>query len=180
MWEYVRAVWLNKVAEVQRPVGHISIVIEKSPPNMVRMDQLPRQFPNHAVMGFNRSPHAICSSSLYREHAAENMVEGWRIEILRKLARRWVHRSHYVRRRIEEHESLFFTYEQLCENPAAQMAKLTERLPVLSTIDWDRPIRVKGYEPQGLVNQNERQIGNLSPAERERQYYELIRTRVPS
>jgi hypothetical protein len=42
-WASVRAVWLHRVAEL-RARGRVDVVIEKSPPNMVRLEGLLEAF----------------------------------------------------------------------------------------------------------------------------------------
>lgn len=54
-YESVKAVWLNRFQSVQRLVQHVDVVIEKSPPNMMRIEELSSQFRNYSFIANNRN-----------------------------------------------------------------------------------------------------------------------------
>ena len=74
-WESVRSVWLERAELIKSLVQDVDLIIEKSPPNLVRIDQLIAHFPNHSLVAFNRNPYAICSSIFYRNHDPKNKSE---------------------------------------------------------------------------------------------------------
>lgn len=165
-WESVRAVWMERIGFVQSLVKNVKLVIEKSPPNTVRMDQLANVFPNHAMIGFNRNPYANCASILYRNHAPQEKAEDERARILATLAEDWVFRSTYVKKWVEQFSLLLVTYESFCAAPDEQVAKIQAAIPGLEGINSRAEVKVKDYAPQGIVDQNPRQISKLSQAER--------------
>ncbi|MEM7391759.1 MAG: sulfotransferase [Verrucomicrobiota bacterium] len=165
-WSSVRAVWQARIGLVEKLVGPMKLVIEKSPPHLVRADQLVREFPQHRLVALNRNPHANLSSMLYRHHPAETMREPERIEMLKKLSRAWITRSTWLKQWIEQYRIMSLTYETFCEDPENALKKIAELLPFDAGFDPDRPVRVKDYPAQGIVNQNPRQVERLSKDER--------------
>jgi hypothetical protein len=92
-WESVKLVWSSRVALVEEMVAPVELVIEKSPPNLVRSNALLECFPKHEVLVFNRNPYGYCSSILYRQHQPEAKTLAQRAEILELMAHEWVYRS---------------------------------------------------------------------------------------
>lgn len=166
-WTSVRAVWLKRIERINQAFPDTTLIIEKSPPNAVRIDQLTETFPNHSLMAFNRDPYANSSSILHRHYRPERKTEEKRIELLSKLAAGWLFRSRWVKKWIEEREVVNFTYEQFCKDPSTCMAMLAVQVPVFETVNVDTEIKVKDYKKQGLINFNDTQISKLSPREKD-------------
>lgn len=166
-WSSVKAVWMSKVRMVEELVGRIDFVIEKSPPNLVRSAQLLEQFPKHEIIVFNRNPYANCASLLYRHHQPDLKSEDERIATLKVLAKKWLIRAGYAKNIITHHSPVTFTYEELCGDVAATVAKIKEQIPLLEGISPELEIKVKDYPPQKISDQNKRQIANLSEREKE-------------
>lgn len=166
-WESVKAVWFSRLHFIESLVGKRDVVIEKSPPNIVRIEGLTKHFPKHEFIVFNRNPYACCASILYRNHAPRNLPDEKRIEILKDKARLWVFRSEWLKRHIQTYAPIFFTYEQFCRDPKGTLEKVVAAVPELTGINPERLIKVKDYPPQQIIDQNERQIRNLSPADRD-------------
>lgn len=164
-WESVRSVWLKKIETIKASGVGIELIIEKSPPHLVRVDQLIKVFPNYSLIAFNRDPYANCASILYRNYNAAKESENSRLEIVSKLADDWLFRSKWIKKWIDELQLVSFTYEEFCADPAACVARLAVDIPVLQTIDVGKRIKVKDYDEQGIVNQNIRQISNLTRKE---------------
>jgi hypothetical protein len=160
-WTSVRAVWMERIELVRSLVGRVDLIIEKSPPNLVRLDGLIDTFPNHTLLAFNRNPFARCSSVLCRKPDPTRLTEPGRFRVLEDIAERWLVQAKWIRKWIEEKGIPFFTYESFCADPAACIAPLADRLPLLSNVDISSNIRVKDYQPQKLANQNVRQIAML-------------------
>ncbi|MEM1187951.1 MAG: sulfotransferase [Pseudomonadota bacterium] len=164
-WDSVRAVWLAKIREVEELAGRIDVVIEKSPPNLVRVNELLKAFANHQVVTFVRDPFANCSSVFFRHYVKESSPIEDRVARLQSLARGWVGRSRLIEKWREERGSIHFSYEDLCSDPSRQVQKIVDRVPKLVGIDFGSPLRVKDYEAQPLMNHNALQIGRLREAE---------------
>jgi hypothetical protein len=161
-YESVKAVWLNEFQEKLKSTPNIDVVIEKSPPNMMRIAKLSSQFDDFSFLTNNRNPYAFCVSSLYRNSDPENISKTKRKELLEELALSWIIRSRKIQESIIEYNIPLLTYEKFCQNPRSILKLL--RLPegVVDTIDLNAVIKVKDYKAQSIANQNERQTSNLT------------------
>lgn len=164
-WESVRSVWLNRIQLIRELVQDVDLIIEKSPPNLVRIDQLIEIFPQHTLLAFNRDPYANCSSILYRNHTLEDMQEAERVKIVSSIAKKWLFRSKWVKKWIDQWQIAYFTYEQFCSDPLACLAQLVDDIPELQTVDVKKSIKVKDYKMQGIINYNAKQISKLHQPE---------------
>jgi hypothetical protein len=164
-WESVRLTWLSRVRMVNDLTGKANIVIEKSPPNLVRHKQLLETFTNHEIIVFNRNPFANCASILYRNYCTESMSENDRLATMESLARHWVARSNYSKAIINSQGPLVFTYEQFCAAPAGIADAVVNKIPGLQGINPEVKICVKDYAPQQITNLNTIQISKLTSRE---------------
>lgn len=164
-WESVRAVWLKKIRNIQQSHKDIEIIIEKSPPNLVRVDHLINTFPNASLLAFNRNPYANCSSILHRIHKPKEHTQNTRVDLLKSKAAKWLDRSRWIRKWIFDLDVIHFTYEDLCSDPGQCISLLKETTHSFDKVDIGATIRVKDYKEQKLSNQNDRQIANLTHRE---------------
>lgn len=164
-WESVRSVWLHRVQFVRELVQDVDLVIEKSPPNLVRTGKLIETFPNHTLLAFNRNPFAYCSSLVYRDYQPVSMTPDERVDTFRRVAEGWLTRSIWIRKWIDELDIVHFTYEEFCRNPASCVARISRQAPVFQGVNVDKPIKVKDYRVQRIENQNVRQLARLKPEE---------------
>jgi len=160
-WDSVRSVWLSKFQLINSHVETISLIIEKSPPNLVRARQLRNNFPRSIFMAFNRDPYANCSSIFHRNHVQEGQTREQRTAILRLLAEEWIFRSQYVKQSVDDLNTPHFTYEQFCENASSCIMELSVHCPEIVDADIHAPLKIKEYRIQTLLNHNARQIGLL-------------------
>ncbi len=161
-YESLKAVWLNTYHNLEKLVGGIEVAIEKSPPNMMRMEKICAQFSNYSLLANNRDPYASCASRLYRDHLASEMSAEQRLEQLEQIAKAWLERSRKIRELTTRLDAPLLTYEQFCAHPRALAGKLQLHQDVVSTIQFDASVKVKDYPPQQIANQNSRQISQLS------------------
>jgi hypothetical protein len=167
-WDSVRAVWGQKVKQVEQLTGRVDVVIEKSPPNMVRAEALLNAYPHHEVLVFNRNPFANCASILYRNHKADELTDERRLHLLNVLARDWMRYAEHLKRIIEARAPIVLSYEDFCLDTERELEKVISRVPQLQEADPGRQVRVKDYEPQSISDHNARQIDRLSEAEKVR------------
>ena len=165
-WESVKATWLSQVNMIERLVGKIDVIIEKSPPHIVRADQLADTFPYSKFITFNRNPYANCASILYRHHNPAQKTEKKRILILQGLARDWIARSIWIKKWIDTLQTINLTYEQFCNDPKSQIQLVADALPSFTGVDVNQQLKIKDYPTQNISNQNRRQIANLSDQEK--------------
>ena len=161
-YESVKAVWLNVFQKEKKQNPHVEVVIEKSPPNMIRIEQLSSQFTDYSFLANNRDPYANCASILYRNYDPDNISSTKRKELLEQLAKAWLMRSNKLKEFITNHEVPLLTYEQFCQKPSSILEVLELPEGVSDTIDINAKIKVKDYKVQSISNQNERQISNLT------------------
>jgi hypothetical protein len=161
--ESIKAVWLHKFHTTQQLTKNIEVVIEKSPPNMMRLEEIASLFHHYSLLANNRNPYANCASILYSNYSIDDVANsGKRAIILKELAENWATRSIIIDRLKETHSIPLVTYEEFCERPSRVLSKL--RLPgdVAETINWHADVKVKNYPPQKIINQNKRQISKLT------------------
>lgn len=176
----VKATWLSVYQQVKRLTKNIDVVIEKSPPNMMRIKQLSSQFRNYSFIANNRDPYANCASILYRHHDADNLTPEERQKVRDRLVKAWIMRSLKVQELIESLKAPLLTYEDFCQNPSSIINKLNTPSGVSNSINPDANVKVKDYAPQPIINQNERQISKLADNEIEhiskllKSYSELV------
>ncbi len=164
-WPSVRAVWFRRLQFIAALAGEIDLVIEKSPPNLVRLEQLAEVFPRHSMSWLNRNPYAAVASHLQRRHDPDHLSGEDRAAAVRHLATLWMARSAVLREVRERREVAGFTYEALCADPGREIARLVDLHPALATVDIDAAVGVKDHAPHPLRNHNERQIGLLAAAD---------------
>lgn len=161
----VKATWLNRYQQVKRLTQNIDVVIEKSPPNMMRMSQIASQFRSFSYIANNRDPYANCASILYRRHDAEKLSSESRKEVLGKLANSWIKKSTKVKELVGTLNAPLLTYEAFCQNPSSVISILNLPDGVADSINPDAKVIVKDYAPQPISNQNNSQISKLSNEE---------------
>lgn len=161
----IKSIWLNKYQSIAKPEENIDVVIEKSPPNMMRIVELSSHFRSSSFIANNRNPYANCASILYRHHDADNISSEKRIEILSILAKNWLKRSVIIDNLVKKLHIPLITYESFCKKPSSVVSVLQTPKGVSNTINVDPIVKVKDYPPQKIINQNDRQIDKLSDSE---------------
>lgn len=155
-YESVRAVWLSKFQSIKNLTLTTDVVIEKSPPNMVRMEQLSSQFESSCFLANNRDPYANCASILYRRHSADSLDIETRISILQQLAKGWQRRSELIKRLVQKKNIPLVTYETFCDEPSSVVEALNIDEDFKASINPAAEVQVKDYDQQPIINQNER------------------------
>lgn len=165
-YESVKSVWLSKYQDVTETSDDADVVIEKSPPNMMRMEELAKHFKSYSFLANNRNPYANCSSILYRNFPVDRLDSVDRLQIVEKLAAAWLKRSRRIRQLVSRFEIPLITYEAFCRSPYLLLSKLHLPTGVAETINPEAEVKVKDYRAQKIIDQNERQIDRLTAEER--------------
>jgi hypothetical protein len=144
------------------------LVIEKSPPNMIRINKLQSMLAGMKtdILVLTREPYSTCASWLRRYRG---VPPGWATneqeqDPLRALARLWLRRARYL----DEARGLamdWIKYEDFSTDPAGIINRLSAKVERLRTVRPLDKIRVKDYPPQPVRNMNVEQIETLSPAQ---------------
>jgi hypothetical protein len=164
-WGSVRSVWLNEYQQQKSLNDEISVVIEKSPPNVVRAEQFKENFAHTRFLGFVRNPYATCSSVHYRYWLPTHMIPAYRARRFKHYATGWLGKAILIKEFVEKYSFEYFTYEQFCADTKSCVEKINRACPELGGIDTDAKIKVKGGKVQTFSNQNERRIVKLKPAD---------------
>ena len=148
-----------------------SVFVTKSPPHVLHVGQLAKAFRNAKFLFMVRNPYAVCEGICRRYHTQLAPIlhrqftePGRSVE-----AAAAVHVANclsWQRRNIEmypEH-GVFFTYEDMCDEPAAVARKVQNLVPELDDLVLRQRIAVKNYD-EALANMNERQIARLGAEE---------------
>lgn len=167
--ERVRARWMWKLWQTAN--GSPRLVIEKSPPNMLRIDELRAALSpmkSHTVI-LVRDPYAVCES-WHRRYGKKRLAKSPipelaqvddEMEYFKILGEYWARRWTCLAK--QERDALCVVrYEDLVADPDNVVARLASKIPLLSDVATEALVAVKDYEPQTLRNMNDQQIAALS------------------
>jgi len=147
-WEKVKQVWYE-AWDLKK-----TILLEKSPPHLVRASQLEQNFPESYFIVSVRNPYAFCEG-VSRRHS-KNRGSFFNI------AKFWIMCCRYQIRNIEElRNNIFFSYEDLTNNPSYTSEKIIKFLPELSGMGLEQHFTVF-EKSMKIVNLNKKQISRLS------------------
>lgn len=164
-YDSVRAVWLHRYQQRLDTNSNLDVVIEKSPPNLVRIRSLLQHFSRYSLLAYNRNPIANCASRLYREKGIASMDGAARIKALGRFAKSWLDLSRQIRLLVLDLDIPLLTYEEFCLDTASALGNSGLPAQVLEGINPQAQIQVKDYAVAGIVNKNIEQINLLSPDE---------------
>lgn len=121
-WESLRNEWLK-----YWDLG-VSILLEKSPPNIIRANSIEKHFEPAYFMVFYRNPYAHCES-LLRRHNLE----------LEKAALFTIYCLRYQQQNIESLNNVIsFSYEDLTDSPEKSKQSLIQYIPELCDINLSK------------------------------------------
>jgi hypothetical protein len=145
-WEKIAFCWREQW-NMKRP-----ILVEKSPQNLLRTQMMAEAFPNSKFIISLRNPYAFCEG-VHRKFGYDHTVA----------AEHWVKCAQHQIQNIKTLEnSIFFTYEELCDRTATTCDKIVRFVPELKKLNPHRSFRRKRYERiKGLKNLNTVQISRL-------------------
>jgi hypothetical protein len=161
-YKSVSAVWLRAFQDVSASRPEVSVVIEKSPPNMVRIQNLSALFRTSSFLASNRDPYANCASILHRRNDVSSLKDSQRATILKELVRGWIRRSRWIDTFLSSGVHPLITYESFCNDPSQLLHLAPLPLAVKQSIDPQTKVKVKDYPLQSIVCQNDRQVGLLT------------------
>lgn len=164
-YQALKTVWLNRYQSVKQLVHNVDVVIEKSPPSMLRIEKIAALFQSYSFLALNREPYASCASQLYRYFDVDVLGPDKRREELNTLAEHWLMRSHILKEKIVKLDIPYISYEGFCADPASILEILMLPEGVVDTIDVKAELSVKDYQKQRISDQNQRQLSKLSDSE---------------
>ena len=149
-WEQVRKAW-EEAWDMSKPV-----LLEKSPPHLVRARQLEEFFPQSRFVVMMRNPYAFC----------EGIKRRWKNELgYAAIARLWVTWAGCQVANLRQlRHALFLSYEELTDDAQGQCRRLLQFVPELQELHPEREFSV--FEKVQVVeNLNSRQIARLTPGD---------------
>ncbi len=168
----IRACWMDAI---RRRAGDACLVIEKSPPNLVRMREILATFDDMPVSLIRlwRDPYAVCSSWASR-YGPQRIARDWgeptadmaadSDEFFRALGDLCGRRAAMLAQ-LSDLSVVDVSYEVLTTDPGETIRQLQQAEPLLADMRSDASLAVKDYAPQPLQNMNAGQIARLSPSQ---------------
>ena len=163
-WPRTRKAWYF---HARAHVPDATVFVTKSPPHVLHVEPLVRHFSNATFLFIVRNPYAVC----------EGICRRYRTRLGARFQRQFVtsgkslpaaaatHVANclvWQRRNVETYRdrSIFFTYEEMCAEPAAVARKIEALVPELDDLILHRRLAVKEYDEM-LTDMNARQLPNL-------------------
>ena len=147
-WVWIREEWLN-YWDTSKP-----ILLEKSPPNIVRAGSIERAFEPSYFIVMVRNPYAQCEGLMRRNgetasNAAQLVLERMKMQ----------------KNNLRQLKNVFLlTYEQLCDQPEESLDKLKSFLPALNDLSINETFKSHNIENEHLplTNLNKKKMARLS------------------
>jgi hypothetical protein len=144
-WPSIKAVW-------ERYWDHDkALLVEKSPPNLIRVPQIRDHFAPVSFLIMVRNPYAHCESLMRRNHWDAVTSAEFTVRCLRQQA---VNAETLER-------SVRFTYEELVNRSTEVCAKIENLVPEIGRLDPNE--RIEGTRKDKLVDLNKEKLGALGP-----------------
>ena len=163
--ESIRSTWLNRYQEINSN-GRIEIIVEKSPPNMVRIEALRSLFRKTTCLVNNRDPVAFCSSTFFRNTPnLSHMKKADRLNALHKTALVWVRRSNTLKEYLSAQRVMACSYEQFCDSPQSLQTLFEKATGKAIKPDENPVLKIKDYQSSGIEHKNKEQVQRLNKIE---------------
>lgn len=149
-WPFIRKEWM-KAWDLTKP-----ILLEKSPPNLVRLNQIARHFSPLFLICMVREPFSNAEGLIRRTQMEPSRAAHF---VLRCML--------HQRRNIEMLENVVsLTYEELTDNPEQVKERIIRLLPELQDINHEMVFRPHNFKAKKmkLTNLNEEKLRKLDPA----------------
>jgi len=164
-WHEIRTAW-EVYWDKSKP-----ILLEKSPPNMIRAKAIEAAFDPAYFIVMMRSPYAHIEGLTRRAHVPPMNLpkKAGRAQIVARAAELWLSFAETQRETIKKGRNVvWLTYEQLTQNPDAAAARIKEFLPDLGQLDTAARFgvhSVEGTKARELEDMNEAKQRLLTKAD---------------
>jgi len=150
-WPFIKSTWL-KYWDRSKP-----ILLEKSPPNIIRGQYLQQYFDPSFFILFTRNPYAHCESLMRRGHRTPDNAAEFAIKCLQFQKQNGQQLKHVVQ----------LTYEELTDAPTESLEKIKFFLPELNDIALVSKFHAHNFKGKnlGIQNLNAEKIKNLTSDE---------------
>ena len=148
-WKKIKNVW-HKYWDLSKP-----ILLEKSIPNIMRVNDIKKFFDPILFICMVRNPYAQCEGIIRRNRKSAEFAAKFALRCLQ-----------YQRTNIEsETNLLFFTYEELCENKDTVVSKIISFIPELKDIKSEKKFKAHNFKTNDkmeITNLNHEKIAKLT------------------
>ena len=157
-WPRTRKAWYFQ-AYARDPGASVFYV--KTPPFLLYVGELARQFRNAKFLFMVRNPYAACEGICRRFRVRRSGLD---MDIREAAATHIATCLDYQRRNVETHgeRGAFFSYEAMCDEPERVERKIRSLVPELDDLRLRQKLLVKDTYDEMLTNMNARQIARLS------------------
>ena len=147
-WKKVRKIWL-KYWDYSKP-----ILLDKSIPNIMRVDEIEKVFSPIKYICMVRNPYAQVEGLMRRNNQDAKSAAKFAIKCL------------YYQSKNRKRKNIFFlTYEQLCDNREEISQRLIKFMPELADLDMNIELTSHNFKTKGkmkMVNLNDEKIAKIS------------------
>jgi Sulfotransferase family len=147
-WPHIRTIFENHW-DMSKPV-----LLEKSPPNMIRAGEIEKHFENAHFIVLMRNPYAWCESMMRRrqpdkpELSAGEVTEGW------------LWRAKWQIRNVESLRAVLkLRYEEICDATHASVGRIIGFIPEIGQLDTGGE-----FEIHSMLGKARNVITNTNPA----------------
>jgi hypothetical protein len=149
-WKKIKNVWDN-YWDQEKP-----LLLEKSPPNIIRTKDIVKHFSPVYFILMVRNPYAFCEGLIRRNNWSSSRAVCFAVRCLRQQ----VNNSEKLT------NALCFTYEELVANPESISQRIRAFIPQVGALDHNKKMKVHSIDgaiERGIVDLNKKKITNLSP-----------------
>ncbi|MEM1322328.1 MAG: sulfotransferase [Bacteroidota bacterium] len=154
-WPIIKKIW-QQYWDHSKP-----LLLDKSPPNLIRTAALSQHFSPFYFIIMVRNPYVHCEGLMRRDKMSPQAAAALSLLCLR-------HQRHNLQQHPQN--SLLIRYEDLTEHPQKAQRQLLEFLPQLKTIKVDQTFKAHNQQgkPSKIKNMNAGKLERLQPGQLER------------
>ena len=147
-WKIIKCQWL-KYWDITRP-----ILLEKSPPNIIRAQSLRKVFNPSFFIVFYRNPYAHCESLMRRENYTASSAAEFAIQCLKYQMENILHLPNHIQ----------VSYEHLVDTPEETIQRIQNFVPELKDLNHLQSFSAHNYmsKSMGIENLNTDKINKLA------------------
>jgi hypothetical protein len=147
--EKIKTIW-HKYWDLSKP-----ILLEKSTPNIMRVNDIKKCFNPISFICMVRNPYAQCEGIIRRNGKSAEFAAKFALNCLQ-----------YQKVNIENEKNLlFFTYEDLCENKSQVVNKIISFMPDLKDVKSEKKFKAHNFKTNDkmeITNLNHEKIAKLT------------------
>ena len=148
-WDRIKTIW-HKYWDLSKP-----ILLDKSTPNIMRVNDIKKFFNPISFICMVRNPYAQCEGIIRRNGKSAEFAAKFSLKCLQ-----------YQKANIKmEKNLLFFTYEELCENKNQVVNKISSFIPELKDIKSEQKFKAHNFKTNDkmeITNLNNEKITKLT------------------